>query len=117
MLNDDTDKSNLSAEFKEHFKQQQCAKNISWEKINSDKFDLLKETAKLKIFRDKWIAHIDQKRKQVTIEYDELSRVVDLLNTKIQEYYTLLTTSSMPSLLASGMEEDEEVFNFVWRAE
>lgn len=108
------DKSGLDETLKEHFKNEQENSQVSWEKINSDKFDLLKATAKLKLFRDKWVAHIDQKRKNVVIDYDELNKIVDFLNKNIQEYYTFLTNSSMASLLTSGIEGDEEVFNFAW---
>ncbi len=107
-------KSGLDEMLKEHFKNEQENMQVSWEKINSDKFDLLKATAKLKLFRDKWVAHIDQKRKHVVIDYDELNKIVDFLNAIMQEYYTFLTNSSMASFLTSGIEEDEEVFNFAW---
>lgn len=110
----DIDKSDLGEILKEHFKKKQENNQVSWEKINSDKFNLLKATAKLKIFRNKWVAHINQKRKHVVIDYDELNKIVDFLNTNIQEYYTLLTNSSIVSLLATGIEGDEKVFNFAW---
>lgn len=110
----DINKSDLDEILKEHFKKEQGEREVSWEKINSDKFDLLKATAKLKLFRDKWVAHIDQRRQHFVINYDELNRIVDFLNASIHEYSTLLTNSSMASFITSGIEEDEEIFNFAW---
>lgn len=101
---------------KNHFKKQIGDRTIifSWEKINSDKFDLLKATAKIKLFRDKWVAHRDIKRKQIILQYDEIDRVAKFIEEKTGEYYTFLTGASMESFLPTGIEDDDEVFNFAW---
>jgi len=101
---------------KKHFQAQteERANKFSWEKINSDKFDLLKETAKIKLLRDKWIAHKDKKRKPVNIQYDEIDRVIKFIEEKTSEYHTFLTEASMSSFLPVGIEGDEEIFNFAW---
>lgn len=104
---------------KNHFQKQieNRAEEFSWEKINSDKFDLLKETAKIKLFRDKWVAHRDNKRKQSNIQYDDIDRVIKFIEEKVGEYYTLLTDASMGSFLPAGIEGDEAIFNFAWIGE
>lgn len=100
---------------KNHFQKQieNKTSGFSWEKINSDKFDLLKETAKIKLLRDKWVAHRDDKRRQFNIEYDEIGRVIEFIDGKVREYYTFLTDASLP-LLPSGIEGDEDIFGFAW---
>src|SRR3989344_2715819 len=102
---------------KNHFQKQieDRIKAFSWEKINSDKFDLLKETAKIKLLRDKWVAHRDTKRKPINIQYDEIDKVIKFIEEKIDEYYIFLTDASMASFLPSGIEGDDEIFNFAWR--
>ena len=101
---------------KNHFQKQieDRAKEFSWEKINSDKFDLLKETAKIKILRDKWVAHRDSKRKVINVQYNEIDRVIKFIEEKVGGYYTFLTDASMASFLPTGIEGDEEIFNFAW---
>jgi ferritin len=101
---------------KDYFQKQiEDRENVfSWEKINSDKFDLLKETAKIKLLRDKWVAHRDSKRKPVSIQYNEIDLVIKFIEGKVGEYYTFLTDASMTSFLPAGIEGDDEIFNFVW---
>lgn len=101
---------------KNHFQKQieDRTKEFSWEKINSDKFDILKETAKIKLLRDKWVAHRDSKRKAVNVQYDEINKVIKFIEEKVGGYYTFLTDASMASFLPTGIEGDEEIFNFAW---
>ncbi|OGY91961.1 MAG: hypothetical protein A3H70_01055 [Candidatus Komeilibacteria bacterium RIFCSPLOWO2_02_FULL_48_11] len=110
----DIDNSSIDSHLKDHFKKEREDNKISLEKINSDKFDLLKETAKIKIYRDKWVAHIDRKRVRVVIEFDELNRIINFINSKIQEYYTFLTNSSISLLYTYGLESDKEIFRIAW---
>lgn len=102
---------------KNHFQKQieDRTTMFSWEKINSDKFDLLKATAKIKLFRDKWVAHRDIKRKQINLQYDEIEQVAKFIEEKTDEYYTFLTDVSMGSFLPTGIENDDEIFNFAWK--
>lgn len=101
---------------KSHFQQQikNGDEDFSWEKINSDKFDILKETAKIKLLRDKWVAHRDSKRKVINVQYDEINRVIKFIEEKVGGYYTFLTDASMASFLPTGIEGDEEIFDFAW---
>ncbi len=101
---------------KSHFQKQieNRTEEFSWEKINSDKFDILKETAKIKLLRDKWVAHRDSKRKAINVQYDEINKAIKFIEEKVGGYYTLLTDASMASFLPTGIEGDEEIFNFAW---
>ena len=101
---------------KNHFQKQieDRTEDFSWEKINSDKFDILKETAKIKSLRDKWVAHRDSKRKAINVQYDEINRVIKFIEEKVGGYYTFLTDASMTSFLPTGIEGDEEIFDFAW---
>ncbi len=114
VLIDEINKTNLDKTLKEIFIKKRKDNKPSWEKINSDKFDLLKETAKIKLLRDKWIAHIDKERKPIKIDYDEINRIIDLLNEKIKEYYILLFDQGWTTLTPGGSEGDEKIFNFPW---
>jgi hypothetical protein len=109
-------KTASDAFIKDHFQKQieDREKEFSWEKINSDKFDILKETAKIKLFRDKWVAHKDSKRKPIIIQYDEIDKVIKFIEEKVGEYHTFLTDASMDSFLPTGIEGDEEIFSFAW---
>ena len=117
ILIDEMSKTASDDFIRNHFQKQieDRIKTFSWEKINSDKFDLLKATAKIKLFRDKWVAHRDVKRKSINLEYDEIDRVIKFIEEKIDEYYIFLTDASMASFLPSGIEGDDEIFNFAWR--
>jgi len=109
-------KTAADAFIKNHFQQQikEREERFSWVKINSDKFDLLKETAKIKLLRDKWVAHRDNKRKPINIQYDEIDKMIKFIEEKVGEYYTFLTDASMASFLPTGIEDDEEIFSFAW---
>lgn len=87
---------------------------FSWKKINSDKFDILKETAKIKLLRDKWVAHRDSKRKTTNVQYDEINKAINFIEEKVGDYYTFLTAASMGSFLPTGIEEHGEIFDFAW---
>jgi hypothetical protein len=99
---------------KQHFINERGRSLFLWEKINSDKFELLKETAKLKIFRDKWVAHSDKKRPHIVIQYDELNQIIEFINSKTKEYSIFLTGSSLDQFHAINLEDDLEIFNFPW---
>jgi len=103
---------------KGHFQKQieDRINTFSWEKINSDKFDLLKATAKIKLLRDKWVAHRDIKRKQIALQYDEIDQAIKFIEEKIDEYYIFLTDAKMASFLPIGIESDDKIFNFAWKA-
>jgi len=102
---------------KNHFQKQieNRMKAFSWEKINSDKFDLLKATAKIKLLRDKWVAHRDTKRRQINLQYDEVDWAIKFIEEKIDEYYLVLTDAKMTSFLPTGIEGDDEIFTFAWK--
>lgn len=102
---------------KNHFQNQieERMNTFSWEKLNSDKFDLLKATAKIKLLRDKWVAHRDVKRKQINLQYDEVDQAIKFIQEKVDEYYLLLTDAKMASFLPTGIEGDDEIFSFAWR--
>jgi serine/threonine protein kinase len=102
---------------KNHFQKQieDRINSFSWEKVNSDKFDLLKATAKIKLLRDKWVAHRDTKRKQMNIQYNEVNQAIKFIEEKVDEYYLFLTDAKMASFLPVGIEGDDKIFNFVWQ--
>ena len=102
---------------KNHLQQQieDRIKAFSWEKINSDKFDLLKETAKIKLLRDKWVAHRDPRRKQINLQYDEIDRTIKFIEERIDEYYLFITDKKMGSFLPAGIEGDDQIFAFAWK--
>lgn len=108
-------------DIQDHFKKEieERMKVFSWDKINSDKFDILKETAKIKQLRNKHIAHKDKKRKRIIIDLNEINSIAIFIEDKISEYYTLLTNKHTPKndstgAFAHGIEQDIEIFNGPW---
>jgi len=117
LLIEEVNKTAADDFIKDHF-QKQIEGRIevfSWEKINSDKFELMKATAKIKLLRDKWIAHRDRRRKQINIDYDEIDQTIKFIEERIDEYYLLLTDKKMASFHPTGIDSDDQIFNFAWK--
>jgi len=70
---------------------EQC---VDSEKLNSDIQKLKEETDIIKTFRDKWIAHLDEKQKIEQIpSFGDIDNALDVIDKVWCRYYLLLTCS------------------------
>lgn len=85
-------------------------------KIEADINKITKEEPfnKIKIFRDKYLAHSDKVRVKITVKYDEIFNAFEILQKIIIQYNVLMRATSFTQLTPTMQGYWEEVFTIPW---
>jgi len=85
------------------------------EKLNSDIQKLKEETDIIKTFRDRWIAHLDEKQKIERIPtFGDIDKAIDIINEVWCDYNLLLKCSCVPRTRESGVGDWEAPLRHPW---
>jgi hypothetical protein len=91
---------------------EQC---VDPEKLNSDIQKLKEETGIIKTFRDKWIAHLDEKQKNERIpSFGNIDKALDIIDEIWRDYNLLLTCSYVPRTRKPGIGDWEAPLRHPW---
>ena len=91
---------------------EQC---VDPEKLNSDIQKLKEETDIIKTFRDKWIAHLDEKQKIEQIpSFGDIDKALDVIDEVWRDYNLLLTCSCVPRTRKPGIGDWEAPLRHRW---